>query len=719
MRNHTHKHVPVTFNLKTKTRIKLTDDEIRLMVAFYADGSYGRRDLSKIGPNRKGCIRIKKEVKKIRLRKLLKSVGITWTEKPAADNFSVFSFMPPLHGSKTYGSVWWGASYKQRLVIADEVSNWDGRVLKHKHGAKSYSSIHKSDADFIQFCFVSTGQRASRKPLGADGTYGVHATGNGRTNSLAMLPKPRKYKKRHDGFMYSFSVPSTYLVLRRNGKVFVTGNTGKSKCIIDEWGAAVEADELDDLLIIAPAGSYRGWDLPGGGELVKHLPVTFKHTTATWISSKRAARSDCEEMVNDGASSFPRVFLVNIEALSSVSAVFDLCERFLSQRRCMMVVDESTTLRNPGSMRTKRILLLGPKAKRRRIMTGLVSPKSPLDLWAQFAFLDWRILGHQSYITFRSRYAIVKKVCMLPTRELASRLTRVAGASWMVPGVGRIDASDLNRDGLLAELERRRIFVPTIPKIEGYRHEDELRAKIAPYSFRVTLNDVRAASPPVYVIREVELSAEQKRIYVEVRDFATAEVEAGKHVTALAVIAQILRLHQIVCGFTVDDTTGEILDLPQRRIDALLGVLAEYDGKAIIWVSYDRDIGKVVAALEDEYGPGCVARFWGGNRPTREDEEARFKADPQCRFLVATAAAGGRGRTWSMADLAVFYSNDFDLEHRMQAEERTEGVDKFTGATRVDLVARGTVDEKIIQALRNKIDLASAVTGDAWRQWLV
>jgi len=143
--------------------------------------------------------------------------------------------------------------------------------------------------------------------------------------------------------------------------------------------------------------------------------------------------------------------------------------------------------------------------------------------------------------------------------------------------------------------------------------------------------------------------------------------------------------------------------------------------------------------LEQTYGAGCVARFWGGNLSTREDEEKRFLNDPACMYMLATPAAGGRGRTWVVADLVVYYSNTHDLEHRIQSEMRAqgvdkvnsvayvdlitpdtvEGVDKVNSVAYVDLITPDTVEEKILHCLRNKLSMASVISGDDFRQWLI
>jgi SNF2 family DNA or RNA helicase len=309
----------------------------------------------------------------------------------------------------------------------------------------------------------------------------------------------------------------------------------------------------------------------------------------------------------------------------------------------------------------------------RRILSGLVAPQSPLDLFSQFQFLDPRILGFTSFYAFRARYAILKR--------------QVFG--------GR--AFDM---------------------VVGYRDEDELAERIAPHSYRVRLEDCHDVMDDLYVTREVELTPEQRRAYSELKEFATTALSAEVHVTATIALTQVLRLHQVLCGH-VKDESGQVHEVPENRTKELVALLEDYDGKAIVWCSYDADVRRVVSVLEREHGKGSVARFWGGNIATREDEERQFLSDPNCRFMVATPSAGGKGRTWLVADLVVYYSNTSNLEHRLQSEERPKGVGKSTPITYVDLIAPGTVDGKILKALRAKIDVASTLQGDGWREWVV
>lgn len=446
--------------------------------------------------------------------------------------------------------------------------------------------------------------------------------------------------------------------------------TGKTKTLLDDWGRLEADGQCQDLLVIAPGGVYRTWE-KGTQD---HLGPTLIERAWVYTWSAKGGATAAKQLKKFMAcQDRPRVLLVNIEALSNVERARTLCVEFLEQRKAMLAIDESTSIKNPNAKRTKFInRQLKTRADYRRILSGLPTPKSPLDLYSQFEFLDPHILGFKSYYGFRARFAVMKQM------SFGGRL---------------------------------------VPIVVGYRDVDELQERIRPHSHRVLLEDCYDLPPKMYSIREVELTAEQSRIYNEMKEFATAKLANAEYVTATQVVTQILRMHQVLCGH-VGTEGGEFVEIPEKRTDTLLDLLEEHDGKSIIWCSYDADVRKVAVAIAGRFGQ-LPARFWGGNRASREEEEHRFLNDPNCRHMVATAAAGGRGRTWTVADLVVYYSNTADLEHRSQSEERAQGVAKTGSVAYVDLVAPGTVDEKMLRILRNKISMAAAVSGDAWREWLL
>jgi hypothetical protein len=453
---------------------------------------------------------------------------------------------------------------------------------------------------------------------------------------------------------------------------------GKSGAILDEFGEMEAAGEVQDLLIIAPSGCYSNW-IDDKSELQLSefkarlsLDLYSRLVATRWVSGGNITEKRAIEKLLKTADR-PRAMIMNIEALSMVKKARDACAEFIGGgRRALIVIDESTTIRN-NSERTKAIRRFAAKATYRRIASGLVAPKSPLDLFYQFEFLDHRILGFINFYAFRARYAVIRQ-------EMFG---------------GR-----------------------SVPIVVGYRNTEELQGKIAPHSFRCLKEDCLDLPPKVYQTCEVELTDEQRRIYKQIKEEAQAELGNGAYVSATAVMTQLLRMHQVLCGYVVDEM-GNKHDVPNRRIAALMDVLQEHQGKAIIWVAYEHSLHAIAMALAQEFGPNSVARFWGGNYNTRSEDERRFLGDQACRFMVSTPAAGGRGNTWVEADLTIFFSNSFDLEHRLQAEDRNHRAGQSRSVTYIDLVAPGTIDSKIIKALRKKINIASQVQGDGWKSWVI
>ncbi len=206
----------------------------------------------------------------------------------------------------------------------------------------------------------------------------------------------------------------------------------------------------------------------------------------------------------------------------------------------------------------------------------------------------------------------------------------------------------------------------------------------------------------------------------EIKHFGHAAIgDTGKFVTTDMVIKRITRELQITTGFVVDDEERVLHEVPENKTAALLAELEEHAGKAVIWCPWHAPLQKIVRVLSKEYGPKAVAQFHGKNAKTRNDDERRFLSDPECLYMVATQAAGMQGNTWVVADLVVYYGNNYDLEHRDQSEDRTHRIGQQNKVTYVDLITQGTIENKVIRNLRDKIDLATAINGEQRREWLI
>ena len=192
----------------------------------------------------------------------------------------------------------------------------------------------------------------------------------------------------------------------------------------------------------------------------------------------------------------------------------------------------------------------------------------------------------------------------------------------------------------------------------------------------------------------------------------------GKQVTTVNALTQLMRLHQITCGhFTADD--GSIQRIPNNRVSELMDILEETEGKAIIWAHYQWDIKDIIKEIVKEYGPGSVVDYYGLTpQEERQENIKKFQNGDDCRFIVGTTQTGGYGITLTKANTVVYYSNGYDLEKRLQSEDRAHRIGQKKTVTYVDLICEDTVDEKIVKALRDKINIASEVMGEELKDWI-
>ena len=365
------------------------------------------------------------------------------------------------------------------------------------------------------------------------------------------------------------------------------------------------------------------------------------------------------------------ILIMNVEALSTDKGV-KYASKFLNTHKVLMAIDESTTIKNPSAKRTKNIIDLGRYAKYKRIMTGSPITKNPLDLYSQCEFLDPWLLDFTSYYAFRNRYAEMK------TMHLRGRSIQV---------------------------------------VSEFKNLSELSETVKTFSDRVLKEDCLDLPPKNFTKRHIVLTHDQRKIYDQMKKAAMAILN-GKITSTMTVLTQLMRLHQITCGhFTADDGTTQLI--PNNRVTELMNVLSETEGKAIIWANYQRDVNQIIKNIVKEYGPGSVVDYYGLTpQEDRQDNIRKFQNDDKCRFIVGTPQTGGYGITLTQANTVVYYSNGYDLEKRLQSEDRAHRIGQKKTVTYVDLIAEDTVDEKIVKALRDKINIASEVLGEELKDWI-
>ena len=471
--------------------------------------------------------------------------------------------------------------------------------------------------------------------------------------------KTQPYEHQHEALVRSHD--------KTNYAYFMEMGCGKSKVLIDNIVWLYENQKIDTAIVVAPKGVYRNWER---SEIPAHFPEQIPHEVYVWNPNpnKATAKRLSGAIEKRGVL---RIFLVNVEgfATSKVQKYLDL---FTQGSAFLLAVDESTTIKNPKAKRTKALVGIGSKASYRRILTGSPVTKSPLDLYSQCAFLDTSLLGFKSYWSFQNRYAM-------------TRTQRMGNHSFQ--------------------------------QIVGYRNLPELSEKLTTFSYRVTKEDALDLPPKIYTVREVPLTDDQSRHYNSLKSAAVALLENGELVTASEVMTKLLRMQQVLCGHLKTDD-GDLVEIKSNRLQAMLDTIDEMSGKVILWSRFRYDIKAIVATLAKVHGPGSVVSYFGDTTDDERQDAITSFQHGDARFFVGNPQTAGYGLTLTAASNVIYYANDYNLETRMQSEDRCHRIGQSSRVLYVDLVTPGTVDINIAKALQQKINLAGVTLGEEVKKWL-
>jgi len=454
----------------------------------------------------------------------------------------------------------------------------------------------------------------------------------------------------------------------KNYAYFMEMGTGKSKVLVDNMAMLYDKGKINGALIIEPKGVYNNWFT---GEIPTHLASHIKPKMVLWTAAiSKTKQKEYDSLFETGYDL--HILIMNVESFSTDKGRL-FAGKFLRAHRALMTIDESTTIKNPTAKRTKAIVALGKEAYYKRILTGSPVTKSPLDLFSQCNFLSDELLESGSYYSFKNRYAVMK------THNFGGRRVQL---------------------------------------VHSYQRLDELASILKGFSYRVLKEECLDLPDKIYIRREVELSKEQLQAYSTMKTAALATLK-GKMATAPHVLTQMMRLHQITCGHLKNDD-GTTTEIKSNRMTELMNLLDETEGKVIIWGNYIYDIENLVKAIGKEYGEDSVVQYYGA---TSSDDRAKAikkfqDPDSKVRFFIGNPQTAGYGITLTAAGTVVYFSNGYDLEKRLQSEDRAHRIGQTKSVTYVDFIAPKTVDEKIVKALRNKINIASQVMGEDLKAWI-
>ena len=331
----------------------------------------------------------------------------------------------------------------------------------------------------------------------------------------------------------------------------------------------------------------------------------------------------------------------------------------------LIVCDESSKIKTPSASQSKALHRLGRLSKYNIILTGTPITGSPLDIFSQYKFLDDSIFGTSFYL-FRNRYAI------------------------------------------LGGYQNRMIV--------GYRHLDELVEKVHSIAFRIKIEDAVDLPPFIDETRAITLEPKAQSLYRMLEQDCYAELANGE-VTARNVLTQLLRLAQCTGGFIRDDIKGEAQQVSGAKLDALEDIIdtcLDEEKKVVVFARFVPEI-EAIAAMLKKKKIGYALIY--GATTDRADQVKKFQEDPDVKVFIGQLQTTGMGLTLTAANVAVFYSLDFSYANYEQSRARIHRIGQKQKCLYIHLVGKGTVDEKILNALKHKGDIAKIMVDD-WRSLL-
>jgi SNF2 family DNA or RNA helicase len=448
--------------------------------------------------------------------------------------------------------------------------------------------------------------------------------------------------------------------------------TGKTKVVIDTACWLFQHGKIQGLFVLAPSGVHRAW---ATDELPAHAWAPYR--AFVWETSRKATRehkAEFEALLATPHGCMPVLCMTYAAFTTEAGAL--AAKKFLTSRRCLYAADETSKIKTPSAKITKRVLASARYAPYRRALNGTPVSDSPFQAYSQVQFLDaeaWRReLGITNFSRFKGYFGIYE--------------TKY--------GHGR-----------------------QYPSLTGYRNLERLNVVLAQVGERIRKDDVLDLPPKTYVKRYFDLSKDQRDLYEELRHNYRSDMFGGA-LTVESTLARITRLQQVAGGFapTDEEKTPRRIGEKRPRVEALLDVLEEYGGKAIVWARFTAEVDEIAAALK-KAGISYV-RYDGevavDDRRVAKDEFTQGDA----RIFLSKTSCAGHGLTLIQATTVIYYSNNYSLDQRQQSEDRAHRKGQTKNVTYIDIVANDTVDQRILECLRTKQEIAGSVTGDAIKLWI-
>ncbi|WKY49088.1 DEAD/DEAH box helicase [Eubacteriaceae bacterium ES3] len=371
----------------------------------------------------------------------------------------------------------------------------------------------------------------------------------------------------------------------------------------------------------------------------------------TILKGSSARKKDQLKNLNDDGL---EIVVVNYESAWRIE------KQLMAFNADLIIADEAHKLKEARTAQSKAMHHLGDRAAYKLLLTGTVITNKELDVFSQYRFLNRQIFG-DSFYAFRNRY-------------------------FDMVGYGN-----------------------HTPRFRKHMTEDFL-SRLHSVAFRVTKAECLDLPEIIEEVRIVELEPKARRIYDELEKESFTELKDSE-VSAVNVLTKLLRMSQISGGHLTDDE-GSTKALSTAKINALSDIIdsvLEEDKKIVIMARFVPELNAIQALIEKKKINYAVVR---GGVKNRDDEINKFQNDPDCRVFVGQIAAAGLGITLTSASTMVFFSMDYSMANFEQAKARIHRVSQKNACQYIYLIAKDTVDIKVLNALRNKVDLAKTLVDD-------
>jgi SNF2 family DNA or RNA helicase len=476
--------------------------------------------------------------------------------------------------------------------------------------------------------------------------------------------------------------------------------TGKTAVAIWDFARRYMGGTLDGALVVAPNGVQSNWVLR---ELPAHWPDEAPCLGAAWVSgANKREEAEIKSLFAPEARNYFRTLTMNWEALNTEDG-YETAVAFMRSLsdKGGIAGDESQRFKNPSAKRTKAFNRLKPLAKALRvIMSGTPILKSPWDAYSQFSWLDQRILGTTSYWAFKAEYAELLPPGHGLLRHIAQRTN------------SKVSPQIVARD--------------TITGLPKWRNLEKLEQLIAPHSFRVLKKDCLDLPDKVYTQRWFRMTPKQQVVYDRLKEefrllLADGEIAPVERLGALTKLSQVVSGYFLIPGTKTQQRIMALENNP--KFDVLMETLEsclEADEQVIIWARFQAELKDIATVLTARRWPFVEYHGEIGSKTARQEAIDSFERG-EAKIFLSQQAAGGTGLTLiAKASVAtsmsvIYFSNTFNLEDRVQSEDRAHRIGQQKTVRYVDIMAENSIDSDVINSLRNKIDIASIVTGDARR----